>query len=78
MPANLANLSHRLPKANYATLQSEEVSIERMPLNSPEAMHASQTIKGSDIIGASDGLRASTDRNQINIQQYEREPGLEL
>ena len=54
---NLANLSHRLPKANYATLQSEEVSLERMPINPPEAMHSSQLFKGSDIIGAGDGLR---------------------
>ena len=62
MPANLANLSHRLPKANYATLQSEEVSLERMPINNKEAMHSSQLFKGSDIIGAGDGLRQSTER----------------
>ena len=42
VPMNLANLSHRLPKANYATLQSDEVSLERMPVNPLEAMHSSQ------------------------------------
>ena len=35
-------------------------------------MHASQSFKGSD------ELRGSTDRQQINIQENEREPGHEL
>ena len=70
MPANLANLSHRLPKANYATLQSDEVSLERMPVSPLEAMHASQSLKLKDSllslkgqnIGEGDGLRAPTER----------------